>query len=216
MPLLIQTVTPVLKHRGYRPTWRQLVTIALLMVALQQLAGAGYIALKAQLAQFLIANSWDTSRLADGHPAKPWPWADTWPIARLKVPRHGIDLFVLSGATGNALAFGPGYEVASAMPGEKGVTLIGGHRDTHFEFLQHLQPNTLLSLQLPSGEELHYQVSDTRIVNTDKHPNPQLGAQGNKLLLVTCFPFNTLQPGGPLRYVVSARPVVNARVAARK
>ncbi|MFT6365277.1 MAG: sortase A, partial [Bacteroidia bacterium] len=123
-------MTPMPTIRGYRPDWRQLVALAFVLLALHQLAGAGYIALKAQLAQFLIANSWDASRIDDGHLAKPWPWADTWPIARLRVPRHDIDLFVLWGATGNALAFGPGYEVASAMPGEEGVTLIGGHRDT--------------------------------------------------------------------------------------
>jgi sortase A len=206
-------MTPMSTIRGYRPDWRQLVALAFVLLALHQLAGAGYIALKAQLAQFLIANSWDASRIDDGHLAKPWPWADTWPIARLRVPRHDIDLFVLWGATGNALAFGPGYEVASAMPGEEGVTLIGGHRDTHFKFLQHLQLNTLVSVQLPSGQELHYQVSDTRIVDTEKHPSPQLNSRGNILLLVTCYPFNTLQSGGSLRYVVSARPVASALIA---
>ena len=102
------------------------------------------------------------------------------------------------------------------MPGEEGVTLIGGHRDTHFEFLQYLQLNTLLSLQLPSGEELYYRVSKTRIVDTDTHPRPQLVGSENTLLLVTCFPFNTLESGGPLRYVVSAKPIASAMVAVNR
>ena len=29
---------------------------------------------------------------------KPWPWADTWPVARLVVPSLGIDQIVLEGA----------------------------------------------------------------------------------------------------------------------
>ena len=203
-------MTPLRKFSGYGAASRKLVVIGLVLMALQQLTGAGYIALKAQLAQLLIAQSWDKTRLAKGHPAKPWPWADTWPVARLKVPRHNIDLYVLWGATGNALAFGPGYEVASARPGEDGVTLIGGHRDTHFEFLQYLQLNTLLSMQLPSGEEETYQVNEIRVVNVKKNPDPLLGVQGNTLLLVTCYPFSTLQAGGPLRYVVSARQIVNS------
>lgn len=202
-------MTPLSKFSGYGAALRKLVVVGLVLVALQQLSGAGYIALKAQLAQLLIAQSWDKSRMAKGHPEKPWPWADTWPVARLTVPRHDIDLYVLWGATGNALAFGPGYEVASAQPGEGGVTLIGGHRDTHFEFLQDLQLNTLVSMQLPSGEEETYQVNEIRVVNVKKHPDPLLGVQSNTLLLVTCYPFNTLQPGGPLRYVVSARQVLN-------
>jgi sortase A len=128
-------------------------------------------------------------------------------VARLEVPRHNVDLYVLAGAAGNSLAFGPGYEAASASPGQPGVTVIGGHRDTHFEFLRNIKANTLLSLQLPSGERKAYQVSAMRVVDTRREPYLQLGGDSNELLLVTCYPFDALRPGGPLRYVVTARPV---------
>ena len=34
----------------------------------------------------------------------------------------------------------------------------------------------------------------------------RLGGGGERLLLVTCYPFDALVPGGPLRYVVVADP----------
>jgi hypothetical protein len=37
----------------------------------------------------------------------PWPWAYTWPIARLMLPFKEIELIVLNGAYGRSLAFGP-------------------------------------------------------------------------------------------------------------
>ncbi len=180
--------------------------LVLLIMALHQLGSAAWIKAKAHLAQQLIGSAWDKTLLAGGEVARPWPWADTWPVARLEVPRHQVDLYVLAGTTGNALAFGPGYETASAKLGETGVTVIGGHRDTHFEFLRNIKANTLLSLQLPSGEHKVYRVSSTRIVNTDREPYLPADTGRNELVLVTCYPFDALVPGGPLRYVVTARP----------
>ena len=192
---------------------RRLLALVLLLVGLQQLGSAGYIHAKAHLAQVLIGFAWAKTVVSGGAVEKPWPWADTWPVARLEVPRHQVDLYVLSGVGGNALAFGPGYEQASASPGQAGVTVIGGHRDTHFEFLRNIKGNTLLSLQLPSGQRRAYQVSGTRIVDTDKEPYLRADQGKSELLLVTCYPFDALVPGGPLRYVVSARPVLPLPVA---
>ena len=43
-----------------------------------------------------------------GRPVKPWSWADTWPVARIIVPRIGRSAIALAGASGQALAFGLG------------------------------------------------------------------------------------------------------------
>jgi sortase A len=196
---------PTPRHRN----WRGALLVILLLAGFQQLGSAGWIKAKAHFAQFLIANAWQEMMASNGAIQKPWPWADTWPVARLEVPRHRVDLFVLAGASGNSLAFGPGHETASASPGQRGVTVIGGHRDTHFEFLKHVKPNTLLSLQLPSGERKAYQVNTVRVVDTDKEPSVNLNSEVNELLLITCYPFDALRAGGPLRYVVTARPVLN-------
>src|SRR4029078_417855 len=65
-----------------------------------------YIYAKAQLAQVLLHRAWD--RRATGSAVKPWPWADTHPIARLIIPARAADILVLAGASGRTLAFGPG------------------------------------------------------------------------------------------------------------
>jgi sortase A len=174
------------------------LAIACLAAALSQLGAAAWIQLKAELAQGLIARAWEEPGIE-----KPWPWADTWPIARLQVPGRDVDLYVLAGDRGNALAFGPGHQHGSALPGGDGVTVIGGHRDTHFAFLQHIEPGDALLLTDKAGTARRYEVSQTRIADIRRGP---LQAAGEGLILVTCFPFDALAAGGPLRYVVLAQP----------
>ena len=191
--------------RNRRYTW---LFALLLLLGLYQLSGAAVIKLKAGLAQILIARAWEIS-LASGMAVKPWPWADTWPVMRLTVPATAADLLVLRGATGNALAFGPGYEIASALPGEHGVVVIGGHRDTHFTFLGALAPGDSIALQRMDGSVTEYRVSALRVIDshtTDLPPTDSADA----LLLVTCYPLDAVLPGGALRYVVVAEPVTGA------
>lgn len=195
-----------------REGWRQLLLLLLLLAGLQQLAGAGLIKAKAWLAPVLIKRAWAESLESTGVPVKPWPWADTWPVARLRVPSRGVDLPVLAGDTGNALAFGPGHALASAGLGSAGLAVIGGHRDTHFEFLQDLHHGVLLELQLPDGSWRVYRVENTAVVDT-RAQSLSLDEQVETLLLVTCYPFNALSASGPLRYVVSALPVAGAEGA---
>ena len=186
--------------------WRTLLSLALLLFGLYQLLGAGLIHAKAWLAPHLIERAWRDSRDAGGAPVKPWPWADTWPVARLQVPSLGITQYVLAGDSGNALAFGPGHTSASALPGVGGTTVIGGHRDTHFAFLQQLSPGAEVFLETPRGMRLAYEVSAVRIVDASRE-GLSLDAQRQTLQLVTCYPFDTLRVGGPLRYVVTALPL---------
>ena len=196
-------------------SWRVLFCLFFLVMALHQLGTAGLIAAKAKFAQLLIDGAWQRSLSSGGTAEKPWPWADTWPVARLEVPRLSVDLFVLWGAKGNSLAFGPGYDSASAIPGRGGVTVIGGHRDTHFEFLRDIEVNTLLSMQMPDGKTVSYRVSDMRVVDVDHDPFLSMRSEGSALMLVTCYPFDALLPGGPLRYVVTARAILSSAATNR-
>src|SRR5271166_1813896 len=54
---------------------------------------------KALLAQILLDRAFAAS-LATGRHVKPWPWADTWPIARIEVPRLGASVIALHGSSG--------------------------------------------------------------------------------------------------------------------
>ena len=166
------------------------------------LADGGWIYAKAQLAQQLIEQAWQET-LQTGDAIKPWPWADTWPVARLVAKKHDVDLYILQGTHGSSLAYGPGYLIGSAEPGGNGSTVLAGHRDTHFRFMKELQQGDKLQLTGRSGEPQSYRVDKLTVVDSSKQ---KLFADPdqNQLLLITCYPFNSINPGGPLRFVISA------------
>lgn len=170
-----------------------------------QWSQAGWIMTKAQLAQWLIADAWQQAleTKTDSESAhKPWRWADTWPIARLQAPAHKVDLYVLEGDRGNALAFGPGRNQSSRLPGE-GTSVIGGHRDTHFRFLKDIKLGEPLRVQTRSGKWLDYNIQERTIIDVNQDPL-RVNLNDQQLVLVTCYPFDTLTSGGPLRLVVYA------------
>ena len=115
----------------------------LLGIASWQFGEAAYIHLKAELAQYLLQQSWQQTLQGDRQ-VKPWPWADMWPVARIKMPKHNVDLIVLAGDSGRTLAFGPGYRFGTGDLGAAGNAMISAHRDTHFEFLQHVEQGDTL------------------------------------------------------------------------
>lgn len=178
------------------------VTLGLLAAATVQSAEAVWIYAKAGLAQVLLERAWQ-QRMAGDEPVKPWPWADTWPVARLTSSRHGVKLIVLDGATGAALPFGPGHMSASAFPGDVGNTVLSAHRDTHFSFLEQLEMGDQLGLQTPDGRRMQYTVISLQVVDARTH-RIALATEDARLTLVTCYPFGSPVPNGPLRYVVTA------------
>ncbi len=181
-----------------------LVFPSLLLITLISWGNSAAIYLKAQLAQVLIESAWQKT-LDGGRPSKPWSWADTWPVARIRSQKPGSDLFVLAGANGGSLAFGPGHVQGTALPGAKGTSVIAGHRDTHYKFLQHLRLHDHLQLQDTSGVWHHYAVTAIQIVDTDQSESWQLDLARDELHLITCYPFDAITPNGPLRYIVTLR-----------
>lgn len=177
-----------------------------------------WIPAKAALAERLIEDAWRRAAAGEPHP-RPWSWADTWPVARLRLPEAGLEAVVLAGAGGRTLAFGPGHLDGSARPGEPGNVVIAGHRDTHFAALAGVAAGDPVELETPSGELRRYRVTATAVV--DHADTTALGdTDGDALTLITCWPFGAVVPGGPLRWVVraeaeppAAAPVVNARAA---
>lgn len=177
--------------------WR--VAAVTLVTAAFFLLHSMWIPAKAELAQWLLERSWDEV-LAGATDARPWPWADTQPVAVLEAPGHGVRQLVLAGESGRNLAFGP------TLHGDYSYRdlVISGHRDTHFAFLSKLRHGDRLSLETPSGLR-EYEVAFTEIVDTDRHALV-LEPGVDRLSLVTCYPFDSITPGGPLRYVVTALP----------
>ena len=171
-------------------------------VSLWQAGEAMVIRARARLAQRLIASAWDRS-LASGARVKPWPWADTYPVARLEAPRQGTALMVLAGASGRTLAFGPGHVDGTPLPGDPGNAVVSGHRDTHFAFLRELRSGDTLLVHSASGRVARYVVSGIEVVR-NKDIRVLLDVGDDRLTLVTCYPFDSPVPGGTLRYVVVA------------
>ena len=176
------------------------VYIVLAVAAAWQLGMAGWIHAKAAAAQILLERAWQQT-LIDQQQNRPWPWADTWPIAELIVPHLDVSLIVLAGDSGASLAFGPGHSFSSAMPEERGTVLISGHRDTHFRFLENLEQGQRLILKTRTGIH-YYTVSSTEIVNSRRY---QTETGTDELILVTCYPFNSAMTGGRQRYLVHAQ-----------
>jgi len=181
---------------------RTLCVVALLLLS----SGGGllgrrlYVEGKALLAHLLIERAL-ALHLRDGAPHPPWAWADTYPIAVLTVDRLRVRCPVLAGASGTSLAFGAGHIDGTAPPNAPGHSVLAGHRDREFEFLRDLAPGDVLRLRTP-GAVREYLGAGAGVVPRADGTALQPTA-GDRLTLVTCYPFGGLWRS-PLRYVVTA------------
>ena len=178
-------------------------SVVLLYAAAVLFGHGAWIYAKASLAQVLLSRAWART-VHTGRPAAPWPWADTWPIARLRAPGLAKGVIVLAGSSGRTLAFGPGHLDGTALPGQAGNCVLSAHRDTQFAFLKSVAVGDFIELETPDGRRHAYRVTDRRVTKANDvallapTPDPML-------TLVTCYPFDAIRPGGPLRFVVRAR-----------
>ena len=174
---------------------------AALLFGSSQIAQGLYIKVKAEAAQILLERAWGRAVAGEKIP-KPWPWADTWPVARIEVPRLKKSAIVLKGASGEAMAFGPGHISYTPLPGQRGTAVIVAHRDTHFAFLKDVKTGDEVKITIADGSRYRFRVSGFEIVNAAASGIEPLGP-GSSLALVTCWPFDA-NTRGPLRYVVHA------------
>lgn len=159
-----------------------------------------WIPAKAQVAQVLLDRAFALS-VASGEPRKAWPWADTVPVARIEAGRLGISEVVLSGGSGEAMAFGP-TELAGTP---RNVRVLAGHRDTHFRFLRELQRGDPLVVHGVDGSVERYRVVGFATVRWDRFAYPVTPPRP-LLALATCYPFDAVRHG-PLRRVAWAERV---------
>jgi sortase A len=155
-----------------------------------------WIPAKAALAQVLLDRAFDAS-LSQHRMVKPWPWADTVPVARVLVPRLGVGEVVLSGGSGQAMAFGPTELRASDR-----VTVLAAHRDTHFRFVQNLRVGDEVVVERIDGSRRRYRVTGFQTTLWDRFAVPS-DAGRPVLALATCWPFGATAQG-PWRRVAWA------------
>lgn len=136
---------------------------------------------------------------------------DGEPIARLRVPRLGLDVVVVDGTDPGDLRKGPGRHLETFMPGERELVYVAGHRTTYgapFSHIDRLEAGDAVELELPYAT-FTYRVTGHRIV--DQHELSVLDSRGREeLALQACHPRFFASE----RYIVYARPVsVEARQA---
>lgn len=190
-----------MKVRGQR----RFLIAALWVIGALLLSQGLYMDAKAKAAQALIAMSWGHShsqRGGDLPPPKPWWWADTRAIAKMSVPRLNKHLYIMQDDSGESLAFGPGHLPASAKPSNIGHVMIAGHRDSHFNFLRKVRVGDVIETQNYRGQKKSYQIQNLHIIDSDKQGIELLDS--DHLTLITCYPFDSFVPGGPLRFLVEA------------
>lgn len=184
-----------------RGTIRFVPVAALALAGLVLIAQGFWIHAKALLAQVLLERAF-VETVATGQPVKPWPWADTWPVARIFVARLDRSAIVLAGSSGQALAFGPGHVETTPDAGERGVAVYSAHRDTHFRFLKDVAVGDVIAVTRQDGATFRYRIDGTSVVRFDASGIDPLG-DGHELVLATCWPLDAATPG-PLRYLVHA------------
>ena len=131
------------------------------------------------------------------------------PVARLVIPRLGLDEVVVEGVDDMSLAAGPGHMPSTPLPGAPGNSVLSAHRDRHFHPLADIATGDTIVTETDAGTAT-WVVTGRRVVHRDARvlkqgPTPEL-------TLTTCWPIRWFGPA-PDRLIVSAKPVV--QVAAR-
>lgn len=181
---------------------KRILALVFAITGVAALAHGMWIPAKAELSQVLLRRAWDRT-LNGENDAKPWPWADTKPIARMRLERTGGDFIVLEGANGRALAFAPAHLEHSALPGDAGNCVISAHRDTHFAALRDVRVGDVVRVQRADGRWIAYRIGEQRVVD-EADTFVAAPTADAALTLITCWPFDAVMPGGRERYVIRA------------
>ena len=120
-------------------------------------------------------------------------------VARIRIPKIGVDTIVVNGVTREDLRKGPGHYPNTPLPGQEGNSAIAGHRTTYgapFGNLDQLAPDDLIEVRTLQGE-FRYRVTDQLIVAptdlsvidpTPKSPDDPSAGFAPTLTLTTCNP----------------------------
>jgi sortase A len=120
-------------------------------------------------------------------------------VARLRIPKIGVDSFVVNGVSRDDLRKGPGHYPDTPLPGQEGNSAIAGHRTTYgapFGDLDQLAEGDLIQVRTLQGS-FKYRVKEQLVVDPtdlaviDPSPvdpdNPSEGFRAT-LTLTTCNP----------------------------
>ena len=185
-----------------------------------RIIGRLFIAAGIVILLFLAYELWGTKFVAQRNqralakelnfPKNPAPVASPLPppdlgdgIARIEIPKIQVNWIVVEGVTVEALKKGPGHFPGTAYPGDKGNTVISGHRATYgepFARMNEVVVGDSIKLTTLRGA-FDYTVIEKKIVKPTDLSVVQ-DFQDERLTLTTCEP----RYGSKLRMIVVAKP----------
>jgi len=119
----------------------------------------------------------------------PPPPEDGEAVARLVIPKIGLDKIVVSGVGRSDLQKGPGHYPGTPLPGQPGNAAIAGHRTTYgapFYRIDELAPGDEILVTTRQGS-FRYEVTGTQIVSpSDVQVVEDQG--DDRLTLTSCHP----------------------------
>ncbi|MEH6384389.1 MAG: class GN sortase [Colwellia sp.] len=181
---------------------QSIIKTSLLVIGSLLCLHASWLPAKGWLSQQLISYSWHQS-IDLKQKIKPWPWADTYPIAELLFQRLNKRVVVLNGGDATTLAFSAGAIAPFNLTMSKQPLVVAGHRDSHFSFLDEVFINDIISLTDENGQNQRYHVETIDIIDASAGYLPIL-ANDSQLILITCYPFTNTSINSNERYVITA------------
>jgi sortase A len=122
-------------------------------------------------------------------------------VGRLEIPRLSLSTVVFEGADAEVLERGAGHLPGSALPGDRGNTVLAAHRDTFFRSLRGIRVGDVVKVHRPPKDSI-YVVQSARVVEPDE-VDVLKPTKDPALTLITCYPFRFIGPA-PERFVVRA------------
>lgn len=110
-------------------------------------------------------------------------------VAKLVIPRIGLDTYVLAGTTQDLLKRGPGHYEETPLPGKDGNSAIAGHRTMFghpFRHLDRLVRGDEVITYTAAGKSVYRVVETKTVAPTDVSVIAQ--TDDSRLTLTTCHP----------------------------
>jgi sortase A len=124
-------------------------------------------------------------------------------VGLLDIPKIDAELAIVEGTDPDDLEKGVGHYKGSFYPSDQGQIVLSGHRDTVFRQLGELKIGDSLKMQMPYGN-FNYEITHTKIVNSNDTSIITLQKQKEELILTTCYPFRYVG-NAPKRYIIYAK-----------
>jgi sortase A len=125
------------------------------------------------------------------------------PVARLQIPKIGLDEIVLEGIDDGAMNGGPGHYPGSPLPGGAGNSILSAHRDRHFRNLGKLAVGDTVVTESGSMKTV-WVVTRRQVV--DKDARVLFPSKSATLTLTTCWPIQFFGTA-PDRLILTAKPI---------